>query len=227
MPVRRGKGARSAPGGGSSKQVPTPAAGDTSAPVPAPKPLSPREERFVELLLKDPNQTKAAEGAGYSAKTAASQASRMLKKVNVAARLEQLRAERSARTLSDADKIIRELERIAESDLIDVWEEGTIAGQLRLKPLSQWPTEARRAIAGMKVKHYEAKTTADGVVLEEPYDVMEIKFWNKIEALRMLGTHHGLRFSRTELTGKDGEPITPAPTMPQVFMIGGQRVEFK
>jgi phage terminase small subunit len=193
-------------------------------------PLSPREQRFVELMLTDPNQTAAAMGAGYSARTAASQASRLLKKVNVAAALDRMRAERSQRTQSDADKVIRELEGIGYVDPIDVfYQPGKAEEQrpLQLKPIAEWPVEARRAIAAIKVKHYEAKTGQNGVVYEEPYDVMEIKFWNKVEVLRMLGTHHGLRFSRTELTGKDGQPLQSAPTAPQVFLIGGQRVEFQ
>ena len=48
-------------------------------------PLTPKQERFVEEYLIDLNATQAAIRAGYSAKTAEAQGSRLLSNVNVSA----------------------------------------------------------------------------------------------------------------------------------------------
>ena len=54
--------------------------------------LTPRQERFCREFLVDLNGTKASVRAGYSEKTAYSQASRLLKNAKVAARIAELQA---------------------------------------------------------------------------------------------------------------------------------------
>jgi len=48
-------------------------------------PLNPRQQRFVDAYLLDPNATQAAIKVGYSAKTAYSSGQRLLKHVEIAA----------------------------------------------------------------------------------------------------------------------------------------------
>lgn len=54
--------------------------------------LSDRQQRFVDAYLVDPNATKAAIAAGYSAATAKQQGSRLLTNVDVAAAIEKRRS---------------------------------------------------------------------------------------------------------------------------------------
>lgn len=66
--------------------------------------LSPKQEQFCREFMVDLNGTQAAIRAGYSAKTAQEQASRLLSNVMVAERISELkqdRAEKVARTAQD------------------------------------------------------------------------------------------------------------------------------
>ena len=66
-------------------------------------PLTPRQQRFVDAYLLDPNATQAATKAGYSAKTAKQQGSRLLTNVDVAAAIQadQVRIAKEASVTQD------------------------------------------------------------------------------------------------------------------------------
>ena len=71
---------------------------------------NPQQEGFCrEYVIDVTNQAAAAIRAGYSAKTAASQASRLLKNVNIAARVAELQAEAAERNEVTVDNVISEL----------------------------------------------------------------------------------------------------------------------
>ena len=63
------------------------------------------------------NATQAAIRAGYSAKTAKEQATRLLSNVHIAAAIAKARADRSERTGITADRVLQELARIAFFDI--------------------------------------------------------------------------------------------------------------
>ena len=68
------------------------------------KNLTPKQERFVQEYLIDLNATQAAVRAGYSQKTANEQGSRLLRNVNIRARIdEQLAQIKTERTATAAD----------------------------------------------------------------------------------------------------------------------------
>lgn len=75
-------------------------------------PLPPRQQRFVEEYLLDLNATQAAIRAGYSAKTADVQGSRLLGNAKVAAAIQAAKSARSARTAITQDWV---LERLREN----------------------------------------------------------------------------------------------------------------
>ena len=72
------------------------------------KTLSPKQKRFVEEYLIDLNATQAAIRAGYSAKTAKQQASRLLTNVDVVAAVALAKKERSEKTKIDAEWVLRQ-----------------------------------------------------------------------------------------------------------------------
>lgn len=71
---------------------------------------------FCQYYVKDPerNGAKAARNANYSAKTAEKQASRLLKRVDVQAYLEQFVAKQEKRTEIDADWVLMQLKKVAD-----------------------------------------------------------------------------------------------------------------
>jgi phage terminase small subunit len=70
------------------------------------KELTPQQRMFIAEYLVDLNATKAAERAGYSAKTAKSQGSRLLTNVDIAAEIEKAVSKREKRTALSADFVL-------------------------------------------------------------------------------------------------------------------------
>ena len=108
------------------------------------KQLSPRERRFVEEYLVDLNGGQAAVRAGYSENGARAHASRNLKKPRVAEAVRAAMAARSKRTRVDADRVIRELERIAFADIRNY----TVSGNAgtRLKAVAELSDDEAAAV---------------------------------------------------------------------------------
>lgn len=79
-------------------------------------PLSRRAQLFVVEYLVDLNATKAAERAGYSAKTAGQQGERLLRDRRVAAAIEAEMKARATRTKTSGDRVIKELWELASAD---------------------------------------------------------------------------------------------------------------
>src|SRR5215213_1985099 len=86
--------------------------------------LTARQARFVEEYLVDLNATQAAIRAGYSARTANEQASRLLANVSVAAAISEALAARAERTQITADQVVEELAAIGFAKLGDYAEWG-------------------------------------------------------------------------------------------------------
>jgi phage terminase small subunit len=72
-----------------------------------------RRERFCQEYRRDPNATQAAIRAGYSAKTAETQGSRLLRNVQVAARLNWLAAGDAEAAGLDARWVLDRLQEVA------------------------------------------------------------------------------------------------------------------
>lgn len=71
--------------------------------------LNEKQQRFADEYLIDLNATRAAIRAGYSEKTAAAQASRLLKDVNVSAYIKERMATQEEDTIASADEVMRYL----------------------------------------------------------------------------------------------------------------------
>ncbi len=79
--------------------------------------LTIRKKRFVEEYLVDMNGTEAAKRAGYSAKSAAQAAYRLLHDPGVCMALEAARSEVSERVGVDAEYVVRSLVEIVERSM--------------------------------------------------------------------------------------------------------------
>lgn len=139
--------------------------------------LTEKRQRFVDEYLIDLNATQAAIRAGYSAKTADVQGSRMLRNVKVQQAISEAMAERSKRTGVNQDRVVLELAKIAFVKMTDI-----VDNQGRIKSSA---TEYDLAcIESMKYKESESDT---GSSVER-----EVKISPKLKALELLGKHLGM-----------------------------------
>lgn len=159
--------------------------------------LTPKQAAFVREYLVDLNGTRAAIRAGYSAKTAESQAARLLGKAKVKAEIALGVQARNERVEVKADDVLRELVRLATCDLGQAFD-----AEGRLRKIHEMPVDVRRAIASVDTA--EMWGPDGGAQLGE---VKRIKFWDKAKALEMLGKHLRLFVDRQEHSGPDGQKL--------------------
>ena len=144
--------------------------------------LTPRQERFAAEYLVDLNGTQAAIRAGYSATGANVTGVRLLSNPTVAALIAAGKEKQADRLEVRADTVLREILRIATTDLAQAFDESG-----NLLPIHQMPEDVRRAIASVKVR-----TDDDGSL------VREVKLWDKPKSLELLGKHLKLFVDRVE-----------------------------
>jgi phage terminase small subunit len=153
--------------------------------------VTPKQERFVQEYLIDLNATQAAIRAGYSAKTAYEIGRQNLRKLEKKIAIAQ--SERSKRTEITADRVLKELARIAFVDLRKVFRWGP--GGVTLLPSDGLSEDEAAIVAEVS----ETTTESGGSIKGKRFD--------KLKALELLGRHLGLFVDRTEITGFGGEGI--------------------
>lgn len=156
-------------------------------------PLSKREKLFVEEYLVDLNGTRAAIRAGYTESSARSQASDLLAKPNIADAVATAISARSKRTRMKQDRVIRELERLAFTDIRDVLSWGTRT----VTSLIDGTESETHGIWLKDSENLSAKTSAAIKEISEvrgKADVLttSVKMHDKIRALELLDKHLGM-----------------------------------
>ena len=148
-----------------------------------------RYETFCQEYLVDLNATQAAIRAGYAVDSAGVTGARLLKNAKISARIGQLMAERSKRTGVNADRVVRELARIAFANPKEIinFDDATIRDSAN--------DDDTAAIASVKVKKTSGKTNG----IER-----EIRMNDKNKALELLGRHLGM-FNDKLTLGADEE----------------------
>ena len=136
-----------------------------------------KQRMFVEEYLIDLNATQAAIRAGYSAKTADQQGSRMLANVKVQQAIAERMAERSKRTGVNQDRVVLELSKIAFLKMTDVVD--------RNGAIKQDASEDDLACIE-SIKYKESDNEYGGSVERE------VKVASKLKALELLGKHLGM-----------------------------------
>jgi phage terminase small subunit len=158
--------------------------------------LTPKQSAFIEEFACDMNATQAAIRAGYSAKTAKEQATRLLSNVHVAAEIAKGRAARSERTGITADRVLQELARVAFLDIRKLFNpDGS------MKPLSELDDDTAAAIAGLDLAEIRDE---DG----KPVGVLKkIKIADKLVALDKLARNLGLLQDKLKIGGDVENPL--------------------
>jgi phage terminase small subunit len=169
--------------------------------------LSTSERVFIDEFLIDCNATAAYRRAypNSSYETARVAGSRLVAKANIRTELKAAMKARSERTRITAIRVLKELARIAFSDIFDLFGED---GQLA--PARTIPLDSRRAIASVKVRKLKTITRTEGKsTVTETEQVVEYKFWSKLDALGKIANHLGLS---TEIPPLDSLLMTlPGP----------------
>jgi phage terminase small subunit len=150
--------------------------------------LNERQRRFVDEYIIDLNATQAAIRAGYSEKTAYSIGQKLLKKVEAQKAIQEKMKKREERTEVTADQVVKELSKIAFSDLKAVleWDENGI----RLKPMNDVDGAILQEISETETEtEFQTKTTR------------KVKLYDKLKALELLGKHLGIFNDKLDLTG--------------------------
>lgn len=146
--------------------------------------MTKKQKRFVEEYLIDLNATQAAIRAGYSPDSAKEIGSENLTKPDIAKAVDQAIAERSRRTGANADRVVRELAKIA---FVNAGEVVDLDTALLMDKISD---DDMAAIQSVKVKTFGE----DGIE-------REVKLADKLKALELLGKHLGLFKDKVEING--------------------------
>ena len=167
--------------------------------------LTEKQARFVEEYLVDLNATEAAKRSGYSDKTAYAIGFENLKKPEIQEAIQVAMNARAERTEINQDRVLLELARIAFADSTDyvrivstpypttvVDEDGEVqqviqnVQRVELIDTKRIPPDKRAAISGIK----------------EGKHGIELKLYDKLRALELIGRHLGMYNDNLQITGK-------------------------
>lgn len=168
----------------------------------ADKPLTPKQERFVQEFLVDLNATAAYKRAGYKVKNdnaAAASASQLLRNPKVQEAIEKGRHAASKRTEITLDRWLAELAAIAFSDPRRLYQED---GSLR--PIGELEDEVAATVARVEAFE-ELEGRGDNRALVG--FTKKVRLWDKLSALEKIGKHLGFLKDRHEHSGPNGGPI--------------------
>lgn len=143
--------------------------------------LTPKQSLFVHEYVKDWNGTQAAIRAGYSAKTAEQQASRLLSNVKISSVVDKMRLDLQNAIVVSKERVLLEFARIAFADIRKAYnEEGG------LKNIHDIDDDTAAAITAI-----ESEELYEGVGhgREQIGNTKKIKMSSKVAALRNLAEH--------------------------------------
>ena len=145
--------------------------------------ISAIDELFCRKYVEYGNKSQAAREIGHD-KSPNTIANRILKKPGVREFIHQLRQERDSLRQVTATGVIIELAKTAFFDFAEMVDCLSANGSL---DKVNWSTNARSAVSSIKVtKTY--REHEDGALLDV---TTEIKTWDRLRALKMLGDHVG------------------------------------
>ena len=167
--------------------------------------LTAKQKIFCDEYLIDLNATQAAIRAGYSEKTAYSAGQRMLKNVEVQKYIEERKADRVERTEITQDMVLRELAIIAFSNAADY---ASIIEKDAMVEVNGVTVPLEDADGNpIKYRTVEPVLTSDLTdnqkkalaVIKKGRDGFEVKPYDKVKALELLGKHLGMWTDKVEM----------------------------
>jgi phage terminase small subunit len=166
------------------------------------KKLTPKRQRFIEEYMIDLNATQAAIRAGYKEKTAYSIGQALLKILE--AEITRALAERSKRTEVTADRVVRELARIAFTDTRQIFMWGPDG--VTLRPSDELTDDEAAIVAEVS----ETKSETGGSI--------KVKRFDKLKALELLGKHLGMFTDKVDVNHSGGIDLRAAVRLELIAM---------
>jgi phage terminase small subunit len=158
-----------------------------------PKPLTKKQQVFIDEYLQTWNAAGAARLAGYSERSAYSQGWENLRKPEIQAAIK----ERLDEVHMSADETLKRLADIARGDIADFLDVSPLGFTIDL-------AEAQAAGKTPLIKKIKQKTvTINGQKEDREIHTEEIELYSAVEALQLIGKHHKL-FNEI---GSKGNPI--------------------
>lgn len=173
------------------KKPPGPGRHPPQPPVTADTPLSDDEQRFTEEWLVDRNNAQAYRRCypDASYQSCLRLGSLMRNRVNVDAEIKAGLAALRVRSAVSADQVLKELARIAFSDVYELYDPQT----QQMRHPRHVPYDTRKVIASLRVaRERRTRTTRGRTVTTVTDQIIEYKLWNKVDALAKLMKHLGL-----------------------------------
>ena len=147
------------------------------------KKLTDKMERFCREYIKDLNATQAAIRAGYSKKTAGSTGTENLQKPEIKKKIDKLKEARAKKTDFGANEVLSELKKLATSNLGDFFDESGY-----LKNWGDLTRDQTACLESVDFKHFSKKGD-DRLNISQAH---KLKFWSKLKALELYGSHLSL-----------------------------------
>jgi len=167
--------------------------------------LSPKPFAFCIEYVIDLNAKQAAIRAGYSQRTAAEQASRMLTKVNVQECVQDLITTRNDKAELTADMVLDEIRKCAFSNMLDyttVQDDG-----YAYIDMTDVTRDQMAAVSECTVEEYPEGRGDDMRMVKK----LKIKLVDKKGSLDQLMKHLGMYIDRSEVTHKTPQQVTFKP----------------
>ena len=138
--------------------------------------------------MVDCNATNAALRAGYAEKSAHVTGARLLKNANVQEKIAELGKEISRQTGITAERVVAELAKKAFSDVRKLFDKDG-----ELIPISELDDDTANTVASFKVKRLG----------NSPVEIVEVKQYDSLKALELIGKHLGMFVEKVEDVTKD------------------------
>lgn len=156
----------------------------TVKPGTSPNAAAERKAHFIEAMIANGgNQKQAAITAGFSEKTAASQASRLMKDVNVLEEIDKRRKALGVKYKLDTESVLQQLANLVYADPRKVFGPDGC-----LLPVSEWPDEVAAMVSSIEV---DALYEGQGKERRQIGVTQKVKFWDKNSAIEKAMKHLG------------------------------------
>ncbi|MBQ9741304.1 MAG: terminase small subunit [Kiritimatiellae bacterium] len=177
-----------------------------------------RRRQFCEEYLIDLNATQAAIRAGYAERYASTNAHKLLQITAIKEKIDELMAERAKRTEITQDRVLKELAIIAFSNAADyaavIEREAFMevdGHQVKLLDDDGNPIMYRTVEPVLTDSLTDEQKRALSVI-KKGRDGFEVKPYDKVRALELLGKHLGMFQDKVEVTGEINNPMAGLTT---------------
>lgn len=176
--------------------------------------MTEKQKIFADEYLIDLNATRAYKAAYPAVKkneTAAASATRLLKNVNVSQYVSKRMRDRQERTEITQDMVLRELAAIAFSNTTDyakvVEKDAMTEVNGSMEPVldSEGNPVKYRTVELELTENLTQEQRSALAVVKKGRDGYEVKPYNKLEALKLLGQHLGMFGGKTDLDREEQE----------------------